>query len=336
MSHTLLKVGELARRAGLTVRTLHHYDNIGLLCPSARAENNYRLYNRSDVARLHAIQALQGLGLSLDEVRRVLAEDGAQLPHIVERQLQVLQSQLRQTQALQQRLELMRQRYDEGGEPGLDELLATLQMMTACDAHFSPAETRRIFAQWPAVASDWAQLIIELQAVMDQKTDPLAPEVQPLTLRWMSLMHEWMQGDFDMIERWGQAYHSNPGLLLQVGPPLAMVRFIEPAVQLRLSLMLRHLSEDELRQLHPVPREDWAALGKATQELMDAKVPPGSDTATGLAHRWQALSLRATGGNVPLCNRLRQAFEAEPLLQAGGPLTPEQRRYLNQAMHDWA
>ena len=56
----LLKVGELAKRSGLTVRTLHHYDAIGLLTPSARADNGYRLYNREDVAR----QLMAGLAMS--------------------------------------------------------------------------------------------------------------------------------------------------------------------------------------------------------------------------------------------------------------------------------
>lgn len=63
-----LKVGELAKRCGLTVRTLHHYDQIGLLRPSARSGSGYRLYGRSDIARLHQIQVLRKLGLSLAEI----------------------------------------------------------------------------------------------------------------------------------------------------------------------------------------------------------------------------------------------------------------------------
>ena len=337
MSTTLLKVGELARRAGLTVRTLHHYDSIGLLRPSARADNDYRLYNHGDVARLHAIQALQGLGLALEEVRQVLAEGGADLPRIVDRQLQALQLQIRQTHALQQRLELMQRRFREGDQPGLDELLGTLQMMTVCDAHFSPAETRRIFAAWPAVADDWWQLIADVQGAMDSGLDPLDPQVQPLAQRWMTLMRDWMQGDFDLMERWGQAYHSDPGLQRHGGPSLAMVQYVEPAVQLRLSLMLRHLSEDEVRQLRPVARASWAALASATQGLIDAAVAPESEAAKALARRWFELSHQACGGDASLIERLRRAFEAEPLLQSGGPLTPAQRAFLNQALPDrWA
>jgi len=41
-----LKIGELAKRAGLTVRALHHYDHIGLLSPSSRSDSGFRLYNR--------------------------------------------------------------------------------------------------------------------------------------------------------------------------------------------------------------------------------------------------------------------------------------------------
>ncbi|WP_263404975.1 MerR family DNA-binding transcriptional regulator [Pseudomonas aeruginosa] len=54
----LLKVGELAKQTGLTVRALHHYDDIGLLQPSARSDAGYRLYTPKDITRLHQIQAL--------------------------------------------------------------------------------------------------------------------------------------------------------------------------------------------------------------------------------------------------------------------------------------
>ncbi|OYV00420.1 MAG: MerR family transcriptional regulator, partial [Burkholderiales bacterium PBB5] len=68
-----LKVGELAQRSGLTVRALHHYEQIGLLTPSARSSAGYRLYGRDDVARLHAIQALRGLGLALKDIGPMLS-----------------------------------------------------------------------------------------------------------------------------------------------------------------------------------------------------------------------------------------------------------------------
>ena len=68
----LLQTGELARHAGVTVRTLHHYEKIGLLLPSARSDAGYRLYSQRDVQRLYAIQALTRMGLRLAEVREML------------------------------------------------------------------------------------------------------------------------------------------------------------------------------------------------------------------------------------------------------------------------
>src|SRR5262249_19802381 len=77
LSPMLLRVGELAKRTGVTVRALHHYDSISLLRPSGRSEGGYRLYDREDVARLHGIQTLRRMGVPLAEVAQLL-DGGAQ------------------------------------------------------------------------------------------------------------------------------------------------------------------------------------------------------------------------------------------------------------------
>src|SRR5437867_9370003 len=94
MPEQLWKVGELAKRTGLTVRTLHHYDAIGLLRPSGRADNGYRMYNRADVARLHQVQALRRLGLSLEDAGTVLDGGNTDIGGIVARQVEQLNSQI--------------------------------------------------------------------------------------------------------------------------------------------------------------------------------------------------------------------------------------------------
>lgn len=69
-------VGEVARLAGVTVRTLHHYDEIGLLPPSGRAANGYRTYTDVDVARLQRILSWRELGFDLEQVADLVATDG--------------------------------------------------------------------------------------------------------------------------------------------------------------------------------------------------------------------------------------------------------------------
>ncbi len=69
-------VSELAELAGVTVRTLHHYDEIGLLSPSARSAAGYRLYDRADLQRLQQIMFWRSLGFSLAEILQALDDPG--------------------------------------------------------------------------------------------------------------------------------------------------------------------------------------------------------------------------------------------------------------------
>lgn len=71
MSYT---VGEVAKLAGITVRTLHHYDEIGLLQPSDRTDAGYRLYLDEDLVRLQQILFYRELGFSLDEISTILTD----------------------------------------------------------------------------------------------------------------------------------------------------------------------------------------------------------------------------------------------------------------------
>ena len=65
-------VGQLARTAGVSVRTLHHYDHIGLLVPLSRTEAGYRLYKEQDLLRLQQILFFKELDLPLSEIRDIL------------------------------------------------------------------------------------------------------------------------------------------------------------------------------------------------------------------------------------------------------------------------
>jgi MerR family transcriptional regulator, thiopeptide resistance regulator len=66
------KVGEVAELAGVTVRTLHHYDELGLLSPSGRSEAGYRLYSYDDLSRLREVLTWRALGFSLSEISALL------------------------------------------------------------------------------------------------------------------------------------------------------------------------------------------------------------------------------------------------------------------------
>lgn len=67
-----MTVGEIAKRMGITVRTLHHYDKAGLFSPSAESEGGYRLYSYKDMVKLNQILAMKHLGFSLDDIKNSL------------------------------------------------------------------------------------------------------------------------------------------------------------------------------------------------------------------------------------------------------------------------
>ena len=77
-----LTVGQVAETFGVTVRTLHHYDEIGLVVPGERTRAGYRLYTGDDLARLSTVVTYRRLGLSLDEVQALLDGDGTPADHL--------------------------------------------------------------------------------------------------------------------------------------------------------------------------------------------------------------------------------------------------------------
>src|SRR3954449_10399414 len=96
------RVGELAAATGVTVRTLHHYEEVGVLVPSERTEAGHRLYRYADVRRLYRIMALRELGMSLAQVRTTL--DGAELADVLRAHLAHVDQGLARQAALRERL----------------------------------------------------------------------------------------------------------------------------------------------------------------------------------------------------------------------------------------
>jgi DNA-binding transcriptional MerR regulator len=70
----MFTVGEMSKLTGLTVRALHHYDEIGLVRPSSRSAAGYRLYDDGDVRRLHDVMVFRELGIPLDDISAVIAD----------------------------------------------------------------------------------------------------------------------------------------------------------------------------------------------------------------------------------------------------------------------
>ena len=185
----LLTVGELARRCGMTVRTLHHYDAIGLLRPASRSGAGYRLYARADIERLHRIQALRQLGLSLTDIGTALSGPQQPLADVVDRQIAQIDRELTEAANLRERLVYLRTQLANGQSHDLADWLDTLELMTMYEKYFSPEELKVLPLHInPDVKVEWSTLISAVQSAMDRGATTDDADVQLLALHWMTMV----------------------------------------------------------------------------------------------------------------------------------------------------
>ncbi len=203
MRFEALKVGELARRTGLTIRALHHYDEIGLLKPSEHSEAGYRLYTAGDVARLQQVLSLRQLGFSLEEVRDCLDRPGFSPLESIRLHIGRLREQVEMQRELCEKLEAIAAHFRAAEEVSADEFLRVIERMTMIENYYTPEQLESIKTRGEQMGEeairqsqvDWAELIAEVRAEEEKGTDPTDPKVQAMARRWMDLVNGFTGGD---------------------------------------------------------------------------------------------------------------------------------------------
>jgi DNA-binding transcriptional MerR regulator len=194
-----MTVGDLASASGLTVRTLHHWDEIGLLRPAERSGAGHRRYSAADVERLYRIVALRRLGLSLEEVNAALETEGPDLRAAVAAHLVRIRREL----ARLRRLEGILDAIVELDEPSTTLMIDAIEVMTMSQQYYTPEqldelERRRLELGEEGMAraqQDWADLIAEMDAERLAGSDPADAKVQALADRWEGMIRQFTGGD---------------------------------------------------------------------------------------------------------------------------------------------
>ena len=323
-----LKVGELAKHTGLTVRTLHHYDEIGVLRPSARSDGGYRLYNSTDVARLHGIQALRHLGIGLKEIRSMLSGSGPSMPGIVDKQLEALDREIANATELRARLRLLQSKLSEGTQPAMEDWLASLSLMSTYGKYFTAAELKKIFDNWKLVKDEWPPLLQAVRQAMNRGVPTDSVEIQPLVRDWTDLMVRWMEGDLELMSRWGRMHEREPGARTKEAPDLATIHYMQKAIDTRMAVLCRHFDMTQLVRIGTVDREAWRELSRAVRGLIQRKASIDGRAARTQVKRWRALLDALTLGDVDMQRQMTIAFRDEPLLRPTALLEPPVRDYL--------
>ena len=205
----MYRVREFAELASVTVRALHHYDQLGLLKPLRSGRTGYRVYRDSDFARLEQIVVLKFLGIPLRDIGPLLkTAKSSRLRDVLQKQRRVLWEKRRRLDAAIVAVERAERSLD-GNEP--DWKLFTLvvkeiEMQDDNDwtkKYYSESAKERINARralWTPelqerATRDWTQLIADVKAAVARHENPASDAGQLLAARWRELLAGFTGGD---------------------------------------------------------------------------------------------------------------------------------------------
>ncbi|WP_154051374.1 MerR family transcriptional regulator [Enterobacter hormaechei] len=334
----LIQVGELAKRAGITVRTLHHYEQTGLLLPSARSAAGYRLYNLADVQRLHMIQTLAKAGLELAEIRDFLEQRSLSLAELLDGQITLLDKQLRSIHTLRNRLVELRTGLTDDATPDLESWLQTLELMNMYDRWFSKEELQQLpFAvEKEALADIWSGLVTEVKHLLEQNVSVTDARATDLASRWMERLEQDTAGKPEFLTRLNEMHSVEPQMQEQTGITPEITDYITRAfAESKLSIWEKYLTAEEMAftRAHYFDRMmEWPPLVAKLHQAQRDNLSPASDDAQKLAEKWLVLFQSYTGTNPQTQQKFRLAMQQEPHLMKGTWMTPAVLEWLQQAI----
>jgi DNA-binding transcriptional MerR regulator len=215
---TRYTVSQIARRTGLTVRALHHYEAAGLLRPAARSDAGYRLYGEAELLRLQHIVSLKALGFTLADIRACIDADAPSLANALARQIDRLRQAVVRQQELLGRLERVAHQLATGATIDAETLLNGIEATTIMEKHFSKEQLQAIKARSDALGTErireveraWPEVIAGMQAALALGKDPASAEVRALARRWRGLVREFTGGDPGIERSLGTLYRAEP------------------------------------------------------------------------------------------------------------------------------
>jgi len=278
------RVGELARATGLTVRTLHHYESLGLLVPSARTEGHQRVYDQQDLRRLYRIRALRDVGLSLAEIRELLEDDRAALCDVLRAHRARVDAELERLGRLRALLEHACAQADDAIEP--DAVLATIEAMSRVTRR---SDERSATGNAPEDAeARWRELGNALRACLLAGEPASAPRTRAVARACRARIVEFAGNDAATLEALAH--------LRRFAPPRSLAGW-DPALMQYLERALASLDEMEVENAKRTDCEERgtgsspARLGRAGRSE-----PPDGAARDGSGRAARQLAARVPGG----------------------------------------
>jgi len=217
-------IGQLAALAGITVRTLHHYDHIGLLSPGSRDENGYRRYNFSDLLLLQQILFFKELDFPLKEIKNILNNPTTDPLVLLQQHQKNLEMRIDRLKILEKTLQKTIQTYMKKETMPLTDAELYEGFSEEKISRYN-REVREIYnpqlvdkvdkkvrnmskTQWKKIQQEGAHIAQNLATLMNH--DPTDPEVQS----WIARQHTWIENFYpapaDVFQGLGELYATDP------------------------------------------------------------------------------------------------------------------------------
>jgi DNA-binding transcriptional MerR regulator len=213
-------VREFAKLTRVTVRTLHYYDQIGLLKPSFERPNGYRIYTDADLLRLQQIVTLKFMGFSLTEIRRLLDGKGYEAVKSLKVQAEAVRDEIVRLRQASRAIDQVLARLEKDGRIHKQKLIKIMEVIQMGEdvkkgwheKYFSEADLKKFQEigkkytpeQMLAYQDRWTGLIAEVKANLG--LDPASDKAQDLGRRWKELLNEAYGGYPELKAKIGQAY----------------------------------------------------------------------------------------------------------------------------------
>lgn len=234
------KVGEIATLTGLTIRTIRYYDEIELFSPSEYTESGHRLYTKTDLAKLHQILALKQIGISLDEIKSILSNQGSNLAaNIIETQIMRIKRDIHIQQNLLSELEQALQTVQHKQNMSVAELTKLLEAMKHYQDNYFTTEQldkmKFLYEQYDEkdlkeTEKKFSDILEEIRKEMTKGTPPNDNNVRILVNKWAEIVYSFTGNDQKLRQQTERYHADNPGNRLQFGMDKALYQYIQDAL----------------------------------------------------------------------------------------------------------
>lgn len=212
-SSRLRRIKAFSTEAGVSVRTLHLYDRLGLLRPAAVSESGYRLYGDAELEHLEHILALRFVGFSLDQIKKLLAGSDLPLAAALRMQREVIARQKRRLESALTVIEEAQRALAAGASADRWKILRTVMEVFKMQndwnwtqEYYSEAAREKIDEHRLNTPREtieqgqrnWTALIAEVEAAVANGDDSSAAQARALARRWRGLVAQFTQDDAEI------------------------------------------------------------------------------------------------------------------------------------------